>query len=798
MQGLTHDIRHAAHSLIRSPFLTGIIVLMLAFGIGSSAAIFSTVYGLIIRPLPFPDADRLVEVWRQSEQSSFRVTPTPAEARLWKSRVTAFEQLEPWAITTMTLTGRGDAARLTVARISSTFPRLIGMAPVLGRAFTPTEASGGGAKVAVLSYGLWRTRFGGAGDVLGKTVTLAGQPYTIVGVAPREFGPPSLLSDRPDAFVPLVLTDDTRGLRVAAKLRPGVTLAAATAQLAALAPDDPNAKDAGMSWTGEVVRPNEFLASRLKDGVVLLMGAVSLLLLIACMNVANLLLGRMQLRRRETAVRSALGATRGRLVRQMLAESLLLACAGGALGVLVAVWALDLMRVLRPDTLDVLDRVSLNGPVLLFTLAVSTLTGMVFGLVPALQGSSGRALESLRSGRRAGEAGVFGRRFRLGLVAAEVALSFALLVGAGLLVRTVARLNDVDVGFQPGGLVAAFVQLPAWKYGDAAAREAYYQDLARRVRALPGVDAVALGGGVPPQSGVDFGAGLEVEGGQPPGPDAPRTYFGNPAGPDYFATLRQQVVAGRPFTPQEVRDDAPVWILGRTLARSLFGDVASAVGRHVRFVGGKRWNTVVGVAADVRLNGLSVTQDRLQLYEPMHPSADRVLIVRTSAPPATMAAVRRLASQLDADVPIDRITTVSAMMQASMARQRFIMVLLAVFAAVAAGLAAVGLYGVLTHLVARRRREIGIRMSLGAQPGGILRMVVRQGVVATALGLTAGLAIALLAVRLVSSQLYGIGRFDPPTYLATALLLALVALLATYLPARRAASVDPVETMRAE
>lgn len=794
----SQDFRYALRTLRASPGFALVIVAVLAFGIGSSTAIFSAVYGLILRPLPFADAGRLVEVWRNSRQNSFRITPTPAEARLWRARARCFQQVEPWAIASMTLSGRDGASELTVDRITATFPRLIGMSPLLGRSFTEEETTGTGAQVVLLSYGLWRGRFGGDGAVLGTAVRLEGRPYTVVGVLPPGFAPPSLLASRPDAFVPLALTKTRHGLRVAAKLRPGVTMAQANQELASLVSEDPDASDGGSTWRGEVVRPGEFLGSRFKDGVVLLMGAVSALLLIACLNVAGLLLGRGRSRRLESAVRAALGASRGRLLRQMLGESLLLALAGGSGGVVVALGLLKLMRVLRPETLDVLDRISLNVPVLAFALGVSLLTGLIFGLVPALQGSGERALEALRGAARSGDTGTFGRRFRMTLVVIEVALSFALLVGAGLLVRTMERLGNVDPGFRPSGLVAIFLHLPAWKYSDKGSQRAYYNQLADRLRKLPLVQELTQAAGVPPRSAVMFGSGLEVEGGQATAAAESRLFFGNPAGPNYFATLDQPLLAGRSFRREEIRDQAPVWILGEGLARSLFGDVRSALGRRLRFKGSQQWRTVVGVAADVRLNGLSTSEDRLQLYKPLHPSADRILIVRTDFAKELVPEIRRLAAELDTDVPIKRIETVSSMMRSSVARQRFVMALLALFAGVAVGLAAIGLYGVLSYMVVRQRREIGIRMSLGAQPGGILRLVVSRGMRATLLGLAIGLAVAVAGVRLVASQLYGVGRFDPPTYGISALLLATVAFWAAYLPARRASRIDPARAMRTE
>lgn len=798
MYGLLDDMRQALRSLLRSPLLALTIALTLALGIGATTAIFSAVQGLILRPLPFRDADRLVEVWRSSDQLEFRVTPTEREAELWKSQARSFSQVEPWTIATMTLTGRGDAEQLTVGRISPTFPLLIGMAPALGRGFTAAEAVPGGERVVMLGDALWRSRFGADPDVLGETMALNGEPYVVVGVVPPGFAPPSLLASKPEAYVPLVLSDAGGGLRVAARLAEGVTLEQARTELVSLRDRDEDASDGGLQWTGEPVRPVEFLGSRLKDGVVLLMVAVSLLLLIACINISNLLLSRAHGRQRETAVRAALGASRGRLLRQMLVESTMVSIVGGVLGVLAAVWMLDALVTLRPEGLEVLDRVSLDGTVLVFAFVVALVTGLVFGLLPALQASGSRALESLRSGSRTDESGAFGRRFRMGLVAVEVALSFALLAGAGLLVRTVRELGTVDPGFEPDGLVAAFIDLPEWKYGDAASRTGFADALEARVDALPAVQSVAMASGVPPESGVNFGAGLEVEGGPAPGPDAPKMYFGNEADADYFRVLGQPLVSGRGFTAREIRDEAPVWVLGEGTARQLFGD-EEAVGRRVRFAGTDTWHTVVGVARDVRLNGLSILEDDLQLYEPLDPSTSYVLIARATGDPAALTEpVRQLAAGIDADVPVRRVATVSSMMRDSMARQRFMMVLLVVFAAVAAALAAIGLYGVLSSLVGRRTREIGIRMSLGADPGSILGMVLRQGAGATALGIVAGLGIALAGARIIASQLYGVGRFDPVTYGAVAALLAAIAVLAAWLPARRAASVDPVEAMRAE
>jgi predicted permease len=585
-------------------------------------------------------------------------------------------------------------------------------------------------------------------------------------------------------------------------LRAGVSIEAFAARIDTLVARA-NAEAATPSpYGGTATRAQQMFGTRLREALTTLAVAVGLMLLIACLNASALLVNRADRRRHETAVRVALGAGRGRIIRQHLIESLLLATAAGLAGVTLAAVGLQLVQVLRPDDLSLLDRASLDGPVIAFSLALTALTGLVFGLLPAWQAASRRALDALRRGRRGGQGDRAAQKARWGLVVAEVALSFTLLVGGGLLVRTMIAFNRFDVGYRPESVLVAHVTLPAWSFPEGADRAAAWERVLEVSRGITGVESVTLASGVPPRSGVYFGD-LEVEGREIAEDERRLPFFGNAVGPTYFSVLDQRVVAGRSFTDDEAREGAPVYVVSESTARALWpdGEVAAAVGRRMR-IGEGDWRTVIGVVSDVPATGLTSDRSTRQLYTPHAGEAGSANVVVRVAGDArdTRAVIPALVERLRIvapEAPIE-INEAVALLGESVAMQRFTARLLTLLAALAALLASAGMYGVVAETVGRRTQEIGIRISLGAHGGAVVWMVLKAGSLALALGVTLGVGLSLASARVIESQLFGVEPGDLPTFIAAGLTLSVAVLVATWLPARRAARIDPVRAMAAE
>ncbi|MDQ3920723.1 MAG: ABC transporter permease, partial [Acidobacteriota bacterium] len=665
----------------------------------------------------------------------------------------------------------------------------------------------------VLSDAFWHRRYGGL-PVVGKKVTLNGEPYEVVGVMPpgfqfgREFGPTG-----PDIWAPITFTpqqlDPNNGLTseylgVVARLKPGVTVAQAQAEMNSIADDLRRQYMPGMdesNW-GLLVTPlDEFVVGQIRAALWILLGAVGFVLLIACANVANLLLARAAARQKEIALRTALGASRWRVVRQLLTESVMLSLVGGGLGMLLAMWGVDLLLRLNDNRLPRASEIGLDRNVLLFTLGVSVLTGVVFGLAPAFHSSRVNLNDTLKEGGRTGRAGV-SRLVRNALVAVEMTFAVVLLVGAGLLIRSFARLQQVNPGFEPRGVLALMVSLPSNKYADGPRRAAFMRDVLERVRALPGVKSAAATTTLP-MSGFNQSGSFRIENkpvaqGQDP-PHGDRWMVSD----DYFQTMGVPLVRGRYFDARDNADAPPVAIIDEAMARKYWPG-EDPVGQRIVFEGTQqqpRWREVVGVVGHVKNQGLE-GESRVQYYVPYAQSASSAslfLAVRAAGDPATLApAVRGAVAEVDKDMPVYRVTTMERIVADSMAQRRFSMFLFGVFAAIALTLAVVGLYGVMSYAVAQRTHEIGLRMALGAQRGDILKMVVGQGLLIIAVGLAAGLLGAMALTRVMSSLLYEVSATDPLTYAGIALLLATVALLASYLPARRAMKVDPMVALRYE
>ncbi len=805
---LAQDARQAVRQFGRSRGFTAVAVLTLGIGIGATTAIFSVVDGILLRPLPYPASDRLVASHSQDRKSGDMWYVTYADYEDWR-REGVFAHVALFQPMRLNAVGDAGPERVEAAVTTEDFFPALGLAPLLGHLPGPDLYRPGSGRTAVISYGLWQRRFGGARDVVGRTLRLTGGPAEIVAVMPPQLDFPA----GTDVWVPFRQTPaDRPELRerdnyifdAVARLAPGATLESTRARLATLAARverEETQTRAAVTVTAEPLADG-LVGRTLTRMLWILLGAVAFVLLIGCVNVANLLLSRSTTRARELAVRAALGAGRGRLLRQLLTESALLGAVGGALGVLLAFLGVKLLVAYAPGDTPRLGDVRLSIVALAFALGISLLSALLFGLAPALHMSAdARAARSLAGEDVRTTAGRRGRRSRRALIVAELALSLVLLVGAGLLLRSLLRLTRTDPGFSTAHVVTFELALQGDRYEPDGATEGFYRSLLERVRALPGVESASavsslpIGGG-----GLYLGRAFLPEG--RPEPPAGEEVIGPwvVAEPGSFRTLRLPLLKGRDFTDADNAGSTPVMIVNREFARRTFGG-ESAVGKRVRSWRDENvYREIVGVVDDVRFfsAGDSI---RPVVYVPhaQNEWGQMEVIVRSSAPVATlMAGVRRELAGLDASLPISNVQTMDRVFRDSVAPQRTAALLMSLFAVVALVLAAVGTYGVLAYLVAHRRREIGVRMALGASSGDVARMVVREAALLVALALALGTTGALVLSRLLTSVLYEVPATDVAVYVAVPVLLGAVALIASWLPARRAASVDPALAMRVE
>ncbi len=800
--GWGQDLRFALRQLLRAPGFTLIAVLTIGLGVGANTAIFSAVHRLLLNPLPFPGGDRLVALLETSEKSGIMVTPAREVVDIWRAKSRTLEGIEAYDERTVTLSGSSEPERMSAVLASGGLPSFLGATLPLGRYFAPEELVSNGPHVVVLGHGLWQRRFGGRTNALGETLEIDGKPYTVIGVMPTDFTIPSM-GGGPASQLWLPLPPGTAETRrqAVARLRPGVTPEQATAELGSIETAYWKDKPNSMAFTGKALRPQEFLAGPLRQGLLVLFGVVGVVLLIACANVANLLLARAATRSHEFAIRTALGAGRGRLVRQLLTESTLLALLGGALGIFLAARGLDLLRVVRPSSLDQLDDVRLQPVALLWSLGLTLVTGLVFGLAPALLSTDRQAGGSIRG--LAGTSARSPRRLRSALVVLEVALSVTLLVGAGLLVRTLVRMQQVQPGFSAEGVTAFTIAPPAALGEESSAKPnpalpEIRRELAERVRAIPGVEGVALSSGVPPRMGVAFGE-LEVEGKSLNPEERPRLVGYSAVSPGYFAALGVSLVAGRTFEP---RSDTHETLINEGMARR-FWPGEDAVGKRFRLGERGEWLTVIGVVSDIRIPGRQQSFDSLQTYSPISERdgepGGSYLLVRSRGDRASIT--RQVRAEVGATAGALAITEVNAasdLLDEVLQGPRFTMLLFAGFAGLALLLAAIGLYGVVSYSVSQRTREIGVRMALGAGRLSVIRMVLWQGLGLTLLGVVLGLAGAAAATRAMQSLLFGVSRLDPLTFAVVGAGLIAVALVAAWVPARRAVRVDPAVALRGE
>ena len=795
------DLRYSIRLLMKKPSFTLIAVMTLALGIGANTAIFSVINRLLLNPLPFKDGQRLVYLWEANAQGgSMKFTPPPEEIAFWREQAKSFESIEVFTGREMTLIGGEEPEAINVKLITPNMLSFLGVEPRLGRGFLAEEAKSGADHVVLLSDGLWRRRFGADPAILGKQITLRDESYTVVGVMPPMF---RLLLGNEQAWLPLVLNPTQannvpNGLNVMARIKAGLTVAAAQAELNALSARYVEQHPSAKGRIGEIMTPQQSFGADTRSALFVMLAAVGIVLLIACANVANLLLARYTARTKEVAIRLALGAGRKQLIRQLLTESLLLALMGGAAGVLLALWGLDLIVALRPDSLMQLEDVTLDRSVLVCSLALSILTGLLFGLVPALQATRADLNHALKQGTQSSYAASGRRWFRQSLVVVEVALSFVLLVGAGLLIRSFIKLQQQDVGFRPDHLISMRLALPRSRYANETQQAAFFQQLLEQVRKQPGIEAAEITSGVPPQAGI-MGGKFEVEGRTLTDADRPPYFGGSVVGQDYFRVVGIPILQGRTFLVGDTPQSPSVVVINDAMARRYWPG-ESPLGKRFRLAG--NWSTVIGVAGNVKANGVeNDTAAPFQIYMAYQqiPLPSMLVVARTSINPAQLAAaLKSQVKVLDPKLPVKDLKTVEQMFSESLARRRFSLVLLSIFAGLAVALAAVGIYGLMSYSVSQRTPEIGVRMALGAQTHNIFRLVVGQGMLLAIIGVTMGLIASFGLTRFLASLLFTVSPTDPLTFAGIAVLLSVVALLACYLPARRAMKVDPMVALRYE
>ncbi|MEO8635434.1 MAG: ABC transporter permease [Gemmatimonadales bacterium] len=796
LTGWRQDLAFAARQLIRNPGFTFIAVLTLALGVGANTAIFSVVHRLLLDPLPYADGDRMVALMESGAKAQIQMSPRAEVVEAWRSRSRTVEALDQFSEEEVTLTDGGTSETMVAGRITPTLPAFLGVSPALGRGFLPEESRAGGPSVAMLSHGIWQRRYGGDPGVLGRPITLNGRSFTIVGVLPRDFTLPFMGGGAGrQLWLPLVPSRDDERMQAIGRLRRGATAAEATTELTTIMASMPGLEPGRTEFAARAIPPAELMSGGVRDTLLLLFGVVGVVLLIACANVANLLLARASTRHRELAIRAALGAGRARLIRQLLTESVGLALLGGMGGVLLAWRGLDLLIALRPESLSELDDVRLMPIALAWSFGLSLLTGLIFGLAPAFFATDRNLSGALKStaGGAGGHRG--SRRLRAALVMTEVALSVTLLVGAGLLIRTVVRMQRAELGFAPHDLGVVSLSQVAGVKLKAAERDAIQRTLLEQIRALPGVESAALTDAVPPRGGAAFGE-LEIEGRTLGADEQASILRMTSVAPEFFAVMQQPVTQGTSFTADTSGNPM---IINATMARRYWPGT-SAVGRHFRMSAESPWLTVVGVAGDVRIPGPRGAIDDLQLYYPYSSvyGLGEVVVRTRGDQTAVFRGIQRTVDGVSPQIRLSKIESVDARMIEVIAGPRFSMALFAAFAALALILASIGLYGVISYSVGQRTREIGVRIALGAAAPSVIRLVVGQGLRLTFAGVLLGLLAAAAGTRAMASMLFEVDPLDPLTFMAVALILVLVAALASWLPARRATRVDPVVALRSE
>jgi predicted permease len=820
MQTLWQDIRYGWRILRRNPGFATVVVLTLAIGIGANAAIFSVVYAVLLRPLPYPNPDRIVIVFEtDANRKLTRGTVSPAELLDWQDMNHSFEALSGIRPSNVTLTGNGEPEQTWAVHTSGNLFRMLGLKPVLGRDFVAEEEQPGHEKVAMISYGLWQRRFGGDAGIIGKSMLIDFQPYTLIGVLPRGF---SLFGTNAafDVWVPFAfnraqLDREDHELVVLGRLKSGVPIRVAQTEMetimAALQKQYPTVdQKLGI----RIAAFQQEFTKNFRQALPVLFAAVIFVLLIACANVANLILARAAVREREIALRAALGAGRRRILRQLLTESVVLSLIGGAFGALVAYGGIHFLRLVLPAAggpheIPFAGRLALNGNVLAFILGLSMLTGILFGFAPAIHISRSRLGESMKEGSRGSTSGRRGHFFRSSIIVTEVALSLMLLVGAGLLIRSFALLMSEDIGFNPANLLTMQLWLPDANYSAPAQVTNFYQQVLTQTDAIPGVKSAAAINFLPFSGWADY-CDFEIAGRTTPPSGDQFTSRYRVIDSQYLSTMGIPVQKGRDFASSDGPDSAGVALINKALVLRYWPD-ENPIGKQIRvhFPAVKTpwqpqpldsWLTIVGVVGDLREWDWGIEKIPV-LYLPFtqNPSRLMSIVIRANGDPGQLtSAVRHIVDRLDANLPVTKIHAMDELLAQSVSQRRLSMLVLAVFAAVAMLLAAVGIYGVMAYTVAQRTHEIGIRMALGAERADVLHMIVGDGMRLAGLGLIAGLIASVIAMRFLQSQLYGVRPTDPFTFICVAAVLSVVAAMASYFPARRATEVDPLVALRHE
>lgn len=811
METLLQDLRFGIRTLIKSPGFAVVALLTLALGIGANSAIFSVVNAILLRPLAYKNPEQLVLINHNYTKINLKASVSAFGYTHYRDNAKSFESVAAITGWPANLTGEGEPERLMGQAVSANFFQLLGAEAAKGRTFLPGEDQEGKNRVIVLSNGFWQRRLGGDPNVLNKTLALNGENYTVVGVMPesfqfgREFGQINDLW-RPIVFTPQQLSPNSltnEFLTVLARMRPGVTQKQAQVEMDTIAANlrQQYLQGADASfWALLLTSFREQVVGDIRQMLLIVLLVVGFVLLIACANVANLLLARAAARQKEIAVRTALGASRWRIIRQLLTESLLLSIVGGVVGLFFGYWGVKALISLNADRIPRANEISLDWKVMLFTFGISILTGVLFGIVPAIQTAKADLHETLKEGGRSAAA-TTKQWVRNALVVAEIAMALAVLVGAGLLVKSFLRVQEVNPGFNPRGLLTMQLSLPDFKYKDAPQRVNFYKQLIENVRSLPGVQTAGAVSVLPLSGGGSSGS-FRIEGRQvPQGQSAPHGARWA-ATPDYFKTMGIPIIRGRYFEDRDTADGPQVAIIDDALAQKYWPG-EDPIGKRMTFQGGPNnpiWREIVGIVGHVKHTDLE-GESRAQYYLPHQqiPQPGMTLVIRTTADPNSLAgAVRGTIKALDTDLPVFRVRTMDQFVADSMAQRRFAMLLIGIFAGLALLLAAIGLYGVMAYSVTQRTHELGLRMALGAQRSDVLKLVVRQGMLLAGIGLGIGVICALLLSRLMKTLLYNVSATDPLIFVAIAAMLAAVALIACFFPAQRATKVDPMVALRYE
>lgn len=807
MHGSWQDLRYAARMLVKKPGFTLIAFATLALGIGANTAIFSVVNGVLLRPLPYKDPAQLVSIWEvQSNQDHSNFSP--AEFLDYQAQNQSFSAMAAYRLMNCTLTGGGEPEQLGGLVVTANFFSLLGVEPERGRIFQPEDGRAGAPRVAIISHSYWEQRFGSDSNLIGKTLTLSGDPVIVVGVMPPNFQDNSFqIWLNPHQIVPdwqlhsdidLLSLRKTGYLRVLGRLKPDVTLPQAQADLNTIAArlqqqyPRPTGHGAGLSSLHEEVVGN------VRPALFILLGAAGLVLLIACANVTSLMLARSAGRYKEIAIRMAVGASRWQIMRQLLLENLLLTLIGGAGGGLLAVWGVHLFVASKPTDLPRLAAIGVDYKVLLFTFVVSLLTGLIFGLVPALAASNPDLNSAFKDGSANSTAGAGRLRLRQTLVVAEIALAFVVLIDAGLLVNSFTRLLAVKAGFDPTHLSTMRIGLTDQRYSKGSDKARFVRELNARLEAIPGVQGAGISDDLP-ISQTDSTTRITVEG-RPSGASDDQTPVGlHVINARYFEAIGTRLIKGRAFTERDNSDAPSVFVINQTMSRRFWPN-EDPVGKRIRYNSKDPFGEIVGVVEDVKYDGLH-SVDSAHLYEPyqQNPWSFLRITLRSQLDQSTLiAAVQREMRSLDPNLPISNVRTMREVMAESLARRRLVLTLFTIFASLGLLLAAIGIYGVLSSSVRQRTRELGIRIALGATTRGVLQLVIGDGVKLVMLGLVIGLAGAIASGRLLAGLLFSVNATDPMTFTLIALLLAGVSVLACYIPARRATKVDPLVALRYE